>query len=224
MATDDTLPSATDESFSRIGCLVLTTLIQVLAFGVFMVSLHSLGWRALDRWPFLVTEFVTVVGVCFGCHATCRDLRWHLDGLDILIPFLFGLLQCVAMLILGMVPDDALWWFVCYLGINTVALLALFNARMKTPATAALPLLKRRAILGMMQMYVLLLATVACYWNWHVQLIGILFMAEQIGLFMLVCFFDVRLRAARWAKETTASMQSAPPSPAEPGRSGRKGR
>jgi hypothetical protein len=195
VASESNATALPDDLLARNGYLWLTSLIQAIVFGVFVASLNKLQWRALDRWPFVITEFLNVVLVCFGHVAISRDLCWQLDLLDVFIPFMLGLLQCLPMLLLGMIRNDALWWFVCYFALTNFIFLALLNSRMKTPATIALPLTKTRAILCTVHLYLLLLAMLACYYHWQIQLVGILFMVEQIGVFFTIYFFDRRTRA-----------------------------
>ncbi len=194
MSSENSLPGANRDSFSRNAYLVLTMLIQAVAFGVFVYSLTVLQWHALNRWPFLVTEFVTVVIITFGHLAVARDLAWHIDLLDVLLPYLIGLLECLPMLLLGRVQNDAMWWFVCYLGIMNVTFANLINTRVKTHHTVALPLVRRRIILAITHPFLLLLAIIACYFEWHVELVGALFMVEQIGVVASLYWLDLRTR------------------------------
>ena len=74
-----------------------------------------------------------IVILTYGAVGVARNLAWHLDLLDTLLLFLIGLLQSVPMLLLGRVPNDAMWWFVCYLGLANVSFANLINVRMRTP-------------------------------------------------------------------------------------------
>jgi len=186
-----------EDSSARQSYLLLTSLVQAIVFGAFMASLNKLQWRAVDRWPFVVTEFLNVVLLCFGLMAIARDVCWQLDLLDVFIVFMLGLLQCVPMFLLGMVRNDALWWFVCYFALANFVFMALLSARMKTPAAIALPLTKTRTILCTVHLYLLLLAILACYFQWQVQLVGILFMIEQIGVCATIYLLDRKIRARR---------------------------
>ncbi len=173
---------------------MLTMLLQAVAFGVFINSLTALQWQALDRWPYLVTEFLTVVIITFGQITVARDLAWQLDLLDVLFPFLIALLECLPMLLLGRVQKDTAWWFVCYLGLMNVTFANLMNARLKTPNTVALPLLRRRTILAVVTPFLLLFAIVACYFDWHVEVVGALFMVEQMAVIASLYLLDLRTR------------------------------
>jgi len=51
MSSESRLPGLNADSFSRNAYLMLTMLLQAVAFGVFMNSLTILQWHALDRWP-----------------------------------------------------------------------------------------------------------------------------------------------------------------------------
>jgi hypothetical protein len=188
------VPSSNRDSFSQNAYLLLTLLIQAAVFSVFVYSLSVLQWHALNRWPFLVTELLMLVIVTFGHVAVARDLAWHVDLLDVLLPFLIGLLQCVPMLLLESVPKDAMWWFVCYLGLANVSFANLIVVRMKTPHTIALPLVRRRTILIFAHSYLLVLAIVACYYEWHVELVGVLFMVEHLGIVAGLYWLDLRTR------------------------------
>jgi hypothetical protein len=194
MPTDSKLQTAPEVPFARFGYLMLASLIQAVVLSVFIHSLSTLQWGALDRWPFLVSEFLALMMVWFGHYAIARELCWQLDLFDVFIPFVLGLLQCVPMLLLGMVRNDALWWFACYFGLANVIFIALVNARMKTPAATALLLIRRRVILCTVHLYFVSLAILACYLDWHIQLIGILFMIEQIGMAVVIYLSDVRIR------------------------------
>jgi hypothetical protein len=182
------------DSYSQNAYLILTLLIQAVVFCVLVYSLTVLQFRALVRWPFLVTELLTLVIITFGHVSVARDLAWHLDLLDVLLPFLIGLLQCLPMLLLGSVPNDAMWWFVCYLGLANVSFANLINVRMKTPRTVALPLVRRRTILTFAHSYLLVLAIVAGYFEWHVELVGGLFMVEHMGILASLYLWDLRTR------------------------------
>ena len=197
MPSESNTTGCHDDLFARNGYLLLASVVQAVVFAAYIASLIRLQARVLDRWPFVVVEFLGVVLLCFGHMAIARDVCWQLDLLDVLIPFMLGLLQCLPMFLLGMVRNDALWWFTCYFALTNFIFIALLNARMKTPATIALPLTKRRAILCTVHLYVLLLAMLACYFQWQVQLVGILFMVEQMGVFVLIYSFDRRIRARR---------------------------
>jgi hypothetical protein len=189
--SSDTNPVVThDQLFSRYAYLLLAIAIQALAFGVFLATLTLLQWRALERWPFLATEFLVLVGVCFGQIAIARKLCWRFDMLDALLLFTIGLLECVPMLLLGTVPHDLLWWFICYLALTNVVFLSLTNARMKTAASVAMPLNRRRVILNVVHSYLLLLAIAAAYYDWQVNLVGVLFMIDQAAMLATVLFMD----------------------------------
>jgi uncharacterized membrane protein len=56
-------------------------------------------------------------------------------------------------------------------------------------------MLKRRAVLSIIQLYLIALAIVACYYQWHVLLVGILFMADQIVVLAAIYVFDRRLHS-----------------------------
>jgi len=199
MLSESNVPRWDEHSFSRNAYLMLTMLIQAIAFGVFLnslpVFLNSLTFvqgQGPDRWPFLVAEFLTVVMVCFGHITVSRKLCWRLDLLDVLLPFLLGLFECLPMLVLGRVPNDAMWWFGCFFVLTNVSFATMMNARLKTSAAVALPLLKKRIILSLVHLYVLTVATALSFYQWHVQLLGLLFMVEQIGMFVLIYLFDQR--------------------------------
>src|SRR5208283_4638504 len=128
------------------------------------------------------TEFFMLVIITFGQITVARDLAWQLDLLDVLLPFLIGLLECLLILLLGRVQNDTMWWFVCYLGLMNVSFANLMNARVKTHRTVTLPLLRRRVIFTLAQPVLLLLGVYACYFEWHVELVGAVFMAVTIGL------------------------------------------
>ena len=194
MSSNPGLPRSNGESFSGIAYLLLAILIQAVVFGVFICSLTVLQWRTLDRWPYLVTEFLTVVMVTFGHITVSRQLAWRIDLLDVLLPFLIGLLECLPMLLLGRVPNDTLWWFICYLGLTNVSFVNLLNVRLKTPSTVSLPLVRRRTIFTIVHPFLLLLAIVGCYFEWHVELLGALFMVEQTGFAVHLCLHDLRTR------------------------------
>ena len=123
------MPGTNEDTFSRNAYLMLTMLIQAVVFNVFIYSLTVLQWRAIDRWPYLVTEFLTVVIITFGQITVARDLAWQLDLLDVLLPFLIGLLECLLILLLGRVQNDTMWWFVCYLGLMNASFANLMNVR-----------------------------------------------------------------------------------------------
>ncbi len=188
------MPSSNRDSFSQNAYLILTLLIQAVVFSVFIYSLSVLQWRALDRWPFLATEFLVVVILTFGGVVVARDLAWHLDLLDTLLLFLIGLLQCVPMLLLGRVPNDAMWWFVCYLGLANVSFANLISVRMRTPRAVALPLVRRRTIVTFAHSYLLVLAIVACYFDWHVKAVGVLFLVEHVAIFASLYWLDLKTR------------------------------
>lgn len=133
MSSESSLPELSRHSFSRNAYLILTMLIQGVAFGVFVYSLTVLQSHALDRWPFLVTEFFTVVIITFGHLTVAREMAWDMDLLDVLLPFLIGLLECLPMLLLGRVQNDAMWWFVCFLGLMNASFANLMNADEDTP-------------------------------------------------------------------------------------------
>ena len=194
MSSESSLPELSRHSFSRNAYLILTMLIQGVAFGVFVYSLTVLQSHALDRWPFLVTEFFTVVIITFGHLTVAREMAWDMDLLDVLLPFLIGLLECLPMLLLGRVQNDAMWWFVCFLGLMNASFANLMNARMKTPQTVKLPLVRRRTILTLAHPFLLMFAIFACYFEWHVELVGTLFMVEQIGIAASLYFLDLRTR------------------------------
>jgi hypothetical protein len=98
------------------------------------------------------------------------------------------------MLLLGRVPNDAMWWFVCYLGLANVSFVNLINVRIKTSHTIALPLVRRRTILTFAHSYLLVLAIVACFFAWHVELVGAIFMVENIGILVSLYLLDLRTR------------------------------
>lgn len=133
MSSESSLPELSRHSFSRNAYLILTMLIQGVEFGVFVYSLTVLQSHALDRWPFLVTEFFTVVIITFGHLTVAREMAWDMDLLDVLLPFLIGLLECLPMLLLGRVQNDAMWWFVCFLGLMNASFANLMNADEDTP-------------------------------------------------------------------------------------------
>ena len=135
-----------------------------------------------------------IVILTYGHVGVARNLAWHLDLLDVFPSFLIGLLQSVPMLLLGRVPNDAMWWFVCYLGLANVSFANLINVRMRTPRTIALPLVRRRTILTFAHSYLLVLAIVACYFDWHVKAVGVLFMVEHIGIVAGLYWLDLRTR------------------------------
>jgi hypothetical protein len=189
--------SSVNLALARSGYLVLATCIQTIVFAVFIISLNIVPQRLVGRWPFLVSEFLAIVVVCFGNMAIARDICWQLDLIDVLIPFVLGLLQCLAILLLCRVPHDALWWFVCYFAVANFIFLALLNARMKTPAAVALPLVKKRAALCVIHLTLVALAIVACYCEWQVKLVGILFMIEQLCVFAAIYYFDISVHSAR---------------------------
>ncbi len=188
------MPNSNQDSFSQNAYLILTLLIQAVVLSVFVSTLTVLQWRALDRWPFLVTEFLMIVILTYGAVGVARNLAWHLDLLDTLLLFLIGLLQSVPMLLLGRVPNDAMWWFVCYLGLANVSFANLINVRMRTPRAIALPLVRRRTILTFAHSYLLVLAIVACYFDWHVKAVGVLFMVEHIAIVAGLYWLDLRTR------------------------------
>jgi len=169
-------------------------LIQAVAFGVFINSLTVLQWHALDRWPYLVTEFLTVVIITFGHITVSRDLAWQIDLLDVFLAYLIGLLECLLMLLLGRVQDDTMWWFVCYLALLNVSFANLMNARLKTLHTAALSLVRRRTILTVAQPFLVLLAIISCYFDWHIEAVGALFMVVQMAVAVSLYFLDLRTR------------------------------
>jgi hypothetical protein len=194
LSPNDSSPGSNGDLFSRNAYLILTMLIQAVAFGVFINSLTVLHWHALDRWPYLVTEFLTIVIITFGYITVSRELVWQLDLLDILFPFLIGLLQCSFMLLLGRVPYDTMWWFVCYLGLMNATVVNLINVRMKTPQVVLMLLVRRRTILAILTPFLLVVAIVACYFDWHVEVVGALFMVEQIGIIVSLYLLELRTR------------------------------
>jgi hypothetical protein len=208
MSPESSLPESNQEWFSRIAYLILTMLIQAAAFGVFIYSLTVLQWHVMDRWPFVVTEFLMVIMVTFGHFTVARELHWQIDLLDVLFPFLIGLLECVPMLLLGRVQKDSMWWFVCYLGLTNVSFVNLMNARLKTPHAVALPLVRRRSIVTITQPYILLLAIGACNYDWHVELVGAIFMVEQMGIFFVIYLSDTRTQCKLMESKTNDARQS----------------
>jgi hypothetical protein len=196
MASDSTTTVPDTPVFDRNCYLVLTNLIQAVAFGVFLFSLCNLKWQALSRWPFLVSEFLTVVIVCFFYVGNSRRFLRPLDIVDVLLPFLLGLWQCVAMLLLGMVPRDAQWWFLCYFCFTTCGFALLVKTGTKTSLATMVFLIKTHGVVNIVQLGLLLLAIVACYQDWHVELIGVLFMVERVVVFGAAYVFDVRSRGA----------------------------
>ena len=194
MSSIDTTKPVGDEPFSRYAYLALALAIQAVVLGTFVASLTMLQRDALGRWPFLVTEFLVLTGICFNQIHVAHDICWRLDIVDVLIRFTVGLLQCVPMLLLGRVPNDILWWFICYFLLTNAVFLGMVNTRLKIPPGVKLPLLKRRGILNIIQLYLLALAIVACFYAWHEMLIGILFMMDQIVMIAAIYVFDRRLR------------------------------
>ena len=158
-----------------------------------------------------------IVILTYGAVGVARNLAWHLDLLDTLLLFLIGLLQSVPMLLLGRVPNDAMWWFVCYLGLANVSFANLINVRMRTPRAIALPLVRRRTILTFAHSYLLVLAIVACYFDWHVKAVGVLFMVEHIAIVAGLYWLDLRTRrnsAIQLTFGTMGNQESRSPHPA----------
>jgi hypothetical protein len=208
MPSEGSLPESNKQWFSRIAYLILTMLIQAVAFGVFIYSLTVLQWHALDRWPFVVTEFLMVVMVTFGHFTVARDMGWQIDLLDVLFPFLIGLLECLPMLLLGRVQNDTMWWLVCLLGLTNISFFNLMNARLKTPAVVSLPLVRRRSIITFTQPSILLLAMCACYYDWNVELVGGMFMVVQMGIFVVIYLSDRKTQFKLMDSKTDDALQS----------------
>ena len=120
-----------DKTFFTNAYLMTTSVIQAAAFGALVFAIDNLQKASIlaQNWPYLTLSFITIVVLSYGYIMGAHELRWPLDGFDILIPFLLGLFQSVASLSL---PWGPVCFFQIYLLFAVTGFLALANSWVKT--------------------------------------------------------------------------------------------
>ena len=133
MKSPPELDSPIDRPFFISGYLTLISVIQATAFGLFVLSVVKLleNGALWTQLPFLICEYFMIVNVTFGYFAGARDLRWHIGGFDILIPFTLGLAECLAITTLGEGNGSEKYWFAANLLFFFTGIFATLHANRK---------------------------------------------------------------------------------------------
>ena len=149
-----------DKTFFTNAYLMITSVIQAAALGALVFAIDSLQRldKLCENWPFLMLSFITTVVLSYGYVNGSRRLRWPLDGFDILIPFLMGLLQSIAPLSLVSGPSCYFW---LYLIFTFTGFLALGNSWIKT-AIFAKDIYQERYSTRIVTLFALLVMSLLC--------------------------------------------------------------
>jgi hypothetical protein len=170
-----------------------------------------------------------LINLLYGYLIGSRDLRWPLDGFDVLIPVLLGLFQCTALLSLASKqPQPEVLWFRWTAFLMFTLVLTVINAWIKSSIYDkknyhVLPIGKPRDMIYLIVGLILTIIPVVVYhigwWNpWFIlAIIWIL-----VGVRCIV-FYDFCQR--EWKKHREKSGTSAKPimpSPTEVAQQGDK--
>jgi uncharacterized protein YacL len=123
-----------DHDFFTNGYLMVISVIQGTTFAALILVADKLS--ASDLWrfsPYILYSFIMLVGLLYGYLVGSRDLKWPMDGFDVLIPVLLGVFQCAALLSLASKqPQPEFLWFVWYSLVLVTLMGTVINAWIKT--------------------------------------------------------------------------------------------
>jgi len=113
---------------------MVISVIQGATFGALVLVADRLSESELWKFsPYLLCSFIMLVGLLYGYLVGARDLKWPMDGFDVLIPVLLGLFQCAALLSLpSKHPQPEFLWFIWYSLVLVTLMGTVFNAWIKT--------------------------------------------------------------------------------------------
>ena len=115
------------------GYLMLTSMIQATAFAFYVASICQIGPQmALKLFPFILSELILIVAFTYGYMLGVRDVWWELDVVDVIIPFMIGLFEIMAINSIKPRIDNFTSWFVLLSLMFSVCILAVINGFIKT--------------------------------------------------------------------------------------------
>jgi hypothetical protein len=184
------------------GYLMVTSVIQATTFAALILVADKLSESELWRLsPYLLCSFLMLVNLLYGYLDGSRDLKWPLDGFDVLLPVLLGVFQCAAMLSLATKQTDPeVLWFRWTLLVTITIMAVVVNAWIKTFIfdKKNYPVRKVEYQIAMVFLIVGLIITVAPvathyfgWWkHWFVCLFIWLLVVMRVVMFFIFCLRD----------------------------------
>jgi uncharacterized protein YacL len=123
-----------DRDFFTNGYLMVISVIQGTTFGALILVADKLNDSDLWKFsPYFLCSFIMLVGLLYGYLVGSRDLKWPMDGFDVLIPVLLGVFQCAALLSLASQKSEPEYlWFIWYSLVIVTLMGTVLNAWIKT--------------------------------------------------------------------------------------------